>query len=51
MKVGIIMGSKSDLDTMKKASAILDEFNIPYEMVIASAHRTPEAVKSFCGAP
>ena len=44
MKVGIIMGSKSDLDTMKKASAILDEFNIPYEMVIASAHRTPEAV-------
>ena len=37
MKVGIIMGSKSDLDTMKKASAILDEFNIPYEMVIASA--------------
>ena len=47
MKVGIIMGSKSDLDTMKKASAILDEFNIPYEMVIASAHRTPEAVKTF----
>ena len=47
MKVGIIMGSKSDLDTMKKASAILDEFKIPYEMVIASAHRTPEAVKSF----
>ncbi len=46
MKVGIIMGSKSDLDTMKKASAILDEFNIR-EMVIASAHRTPEAVKSF----
>lgn len=35
MKVGIIMGSKSDLDTMKKASAILDEFKIPYEMVIS----------------
>ena len=47
MKVGIIMGSKSDLDTMKKASAVLDEFKIPYEMVIASAHRTPEAVKNF----
>lgn len=47
MKVGIIMGSKSDLDTMKKASSVLDEFNIPYEMVIASAHRTPEAVKNF----
>ncbi len=47
MKVGIIMGSKSDLDTMKKASAILDEFNISYEMVISSAHRTPEEVKAF----
>lgn len=47
MKVGIIMGSKSDLDTMKKASAVLDEFKISYEMVIASAHRTPEAVKNF----
>ena len=34
MKVGIIMGSKSDLETMKKASSVLDEFNIPYEMVI-----------------
>ena len=47
MKVGIIMGSKSDLDIMKQASAVLDEFNISYEMVIASAHRTPEAVRSF----
>ena len=47
MKVGIIMGSKSDLDIMKKSSAVLDEFNISYEMVIASAHRTPEAVRSF----
>ena len=47
MKVGIIMGSKSDLETMKKASSVLDEFKIPYEMIIASAHRTPEAVKSF----
>ena len=47
MKVGIIMGSKSDLDTMKKASAVLDEFKIPYEMVIASAPRTPEAVKNL----
>ena len=47
MKVGIIMGSKSDLETMKKASSVLDEFKIPYEMIIASAHRTTEAVKSF----
>ena len=47
MKVGIVMGSKSDLETMKKAAAVLKEFNIPYEMVISSAHRTPEEVKSF----
>lgn len=47
MKVGIIMGSKSDISTMQVAAAILKEFGVPYEMVIASAHRTPEAVKSF----
>ncbi|WP_251422567.1 5-(carboxyamino)imidazole ribonucleotide mutase [Veillonella agrestimuris] len=47
MKVGIIMGSKSDISTMQVAAAILKEFGMPYEMVIASAHRTPEAVKSF----
>lgn len=40
--VGIIMGSKSDFETMKEASTILDEFEIPYEMKIVSAHRTPE---------
>lgn len=39
---------RSDLDTMKKASAVLDEFNIPYEMVIASAHHYARAVKGFC---
>ncbi|MCF0154772.1 MAG: 5-(carboxyamino)imidazole ribonucleotide mutase [Veillonella sp.] len=47
MKVGIVMGSKSDLETMKKAAQVLKDFNIPYEMVIASAHRTPEEVKSY----
>lgn len=47
MKVGIIMGSKSDLETMKKAAQVLDDFNIDYEMVIASAHRTPGEVKSY----
>jgi 5-(carboxyamino)imidazole ribonucleotide mutase len=39
--VGIIMGSKSDLPVMKEASAALDEFGIPYEITIVSAHRTP----------
>lgn len=47
MKVGIIMGSKSDLETMKKAAHVLDDFSIPYEMVIASAHRTPGFVKAY----
>lgn len=41
LKVGIIMGSDSDLPTMKPAAEILDEFLIPYEMKVVSAHRTP----------
>jgi 5-(carboxyamino)imidazole ribonucleotide mutase len=40
--VGIIMGSKSDLETMKESAYVLKEFNIPYEIKIVSAHRTPE---------
>jgi phosphoribosylaminoimidazole carboxylase len=39
--VGIIMGSDSDLPTMLPAARILDKFNIPYELTICSAHRTP----------
>ena len=38
--VSIIMGSKSDLDTMQHAAEVLKELNIPYEMKIISAHRT-----------
>jgi 5-(carboxyamino)imidazole ribonucleotide mutase len=40
--VGIVMGSDSDLPIMKEAAEILEEFQIPYEMTIISAHRTPE---------
>jgi len=40
--VGVIMGSKSDWDTMKNACGILDELGIEYEKRIVSAHRTPE---------
>ena len=40
--VGIIMGSQSDLETMKEAALILKEFQIPYEIQVVSAHRTPE---------
>jgi 5-(carboxyamino)imidazole ribonucleotide mutase len=39
--VGIIMGSRSDLKIMSLAAEILDEFKIPYELTIVSAHRTP----------
>lgn len=41
VKVGIIMGSISDWETMKEAAAILDELKIPFEKSIVSAHRTP----------
>jgi 5-(carboxyamino)imidazole ribonucleotide mutase len=39
--VGVIMGSKSDWDTMSQADAILTEFDVPHECQIVSAHRTP----------
>lgn len=40
-EVGIIMGSKSDLPVMAEAAKVLDEFGVPYEISIVSAHRTP----------
>jgi len=40
--VGIIMGSSSDLQVMQKAADILKKLNIPYEMSVKSAHRTPD---------
>ena len=45
--VGIIMGSKSDLPVMEGCTAQLDELGVPYELVIASAHRTPEKVHEW----
>ncbi|MER7888218.1 5-(carboxyamino)imidazole ribonucleotide mutase [Micromonospora sp. NPDC094482] len=39
--VGLIMGSDSDWPTMKAAAEILDEFGVPYEVGVVSAHRTP----------
>lgn len=41
-KVLILMGSDSDLSVMEGTAKILNEFNIPYHMTVASAHRTPE---------
>ena len=45
--VGIIMGSDSDLDVMKKAGQILDKFLISYERNIISAHRTPDIAHEY----
>src|SRR5262245_16493741 len=39
--VGVIMGSKSDWETMRQAEAVLAEFGVPHEAQIVSAHRTP----------
>ncbi|MEG0187696.1 5-(carboxyamino)imidazole ribonucleotide mutase [Algoriella sp.] len=45
--VGIIMGSDSDLPIMKQAAEVLTELNIPYELTIVSAHRTPERMFEY----
>lgn len=47
MKVGIIMGSDSDLPVMKEAATILEEFGVPYEITIVSAHRTPDRMYHY----
>ena len=46
-KVGIIMGSKSDLSVMQEAADILKELGVDYEMTVVSAHRTPERMFSY----
>jgi len=45
--VGIIMGSDSDLPVMLPAARILDQFKIPYELTIVSAHRTPDRLVEY----
>lgn len=49
MKVGIIMGSKSDWPTMKNAAEMLDKFGISYETTVVSAHRTPHLLAEYAG--
>jgi len=46
-QISIIMGSDSDLEIMKEAANVLDEFKIPYEITVVSAHRTPDRMFSF----
>ncbi|HEX6961011.1 MAG TPA: AIR carboxylase family protein, partial [Lacipirellula sp.] len=45
--VGVIMGSKSDWETMRAASEALAEFGVPHECQIVSAHRTPQWMAEY----
>jgi 5-(carboxyamino)imidazole ribonucleotide mutase len=47
MKIQIIMGSSSDMPVAEKAKAILEDFGVPYDIKVASAHRTPEMLKKI----
>ena len=46
-KVGIVMGSASDMPVVKKAIDMLEAFDVPYEVHVYSAHRTPEQARDF----
>lgn len=46
--VGVIMGSKSDWDTMSHAVEILEKLSIPFEVRVVSAHRTPDLLFEYC---
>jgi len=45
--VGVIMGSRSDWETMRSACEVLDTLSIPYETRVVSAHRTPDLMASY----
>lgn len=47
MKIQIIMGSSSDMPVAEKAKAMLEEFKVPCDIKVASAHRTPDVLKSL----
>ena len=46
-QVGVIMGSKSDWETMKHACELLEQLEIPYEKSVVSAHRTPDLMFEY----
>jgi 5-(carboxyamino)imidazole ribonucleotide mutase len=46
-RVGVIMGSQSDWETMKHACDVLDELGVPYEKKVVSAHRTPDLMFDY----
>lgn len=45
--VGIVMGSDTDLDALQEAKEVLEQLEIPHEVVVASAHRTPERARKY----
>ncbi len=45
--ISIIIGSKSDYEVMKECGKTLEKFGVPYELIISSAHRSPERTKSY----
>lgn len=47
IKIGIIMGSQSDLPVMQQAAQLCEEFGVAYELTIVSAHRTPERMMDY----
>ncbi len=47
-RVGIIMGSKSDMETMEKAGKVLEENGVHFEIRVMSAHRDPDMVADYC---
>ncbi len=48
-KVSIVLGSKSDLPVAEKAEAVLKKLGVPYDVAVASAHRTPARVEELAG--
>ena len=50
IRVGVIMGSTSDEDIMRKGAAVLEELGLGYEMVVSSAHRNPERTAAWASA-
>jgi len=46
-RVGIVMGSDSDLEVLRETIKVLDDIGIPHEVVVASAHRTPEQTRRY----
>ena len=46
-RVGVVMGSRSDWDTMQHAASVLDELGVPHEVQVVSAHRTPDRLFQY----